>query len=551
MKSLFLTLVIFFFTQSFILKGQDTVMVQTFTFDDPSPEGWGAPYRGIFEFPSGEQSWEKIIMIKSLKCDSATKGDKYPCGEWDYLTHSLVYLPKDDMVEAIQLGSFVTPYGKRLKMGGAKGWKWYYDVSDYEPILKGFVDIQSGNNQELLDLKFLFIKGTPPRNVISIENVYSFGTYKYEYLADDSVLKPRKIVLNKNASGFKLKARISGHGHFGPHNCCEWDSKTHTYAVGEWEQFRWNVWKDCGYNPIYPQGGTWPFDRAGWCPGTMVDEYNFELTGKVFPGDTMLIDYGIEMYKDNGEKDGEFRMSHQLVSYGPPNFKNDARIEDIIVPSSKDSYSRINPICSNPRIIIRNTGEYILKSLDIIYGLKSGVKKKYIWGGELGFMESEEVWLPVPDWSNLENDSVFIVEISNPNGAGDEYTPNNKMTSVVKIPDLMPDEFVIYVETNDKGRAKENSWFVSDALGGVLYSREVFQDSVTYRDTVNLSKGYYEFRLTDSMEDGMNRHWWSRNSDPELVGRNGKIEFRSVEGEVIRSFPYDFGQELLFRFRVK
>jgi hypothetical protein len=53
------------------------------------------------------------------------------------------------------------------------------------------------------------------------------------------------------------------------------------------------------------------------------------------------------------------------------------------------------------------------------------------------------------------------------------------------------------------------------------------------------------------MEDGMNRHWWLRNSDPELVGRNGKIEFRSIDGEVIRRFPYDFGQELLFRFRVK
>ena len=35
---------------------------------------------------------------------------------------------------------------------------------------------------------------------------------------------------------------------------------------------------DCGNNPIYPQGGTWPFDRAGWCPGTIVDYQKFELT---------------------------------------------------------------------------------------------------------------------------------------------------------------------------------------------------------------------------------------------------------------------------------
>ncbi len=544
-------MIILFFTQLFVLKSQDTVTVQTFTFDDPSPEGWGAPYRGTFEFPADEQSWEKIIMVKSLKCDSATKGDKYPCGEWDYLTHTLIFVPEDDTVETFQLGSFVTPYGKRLKMGGENGWKWYYDVSDYAPLLKGKVDLQAGNNQELLDLKFLFVKGTPPRNVISVENVYPFGTYKYEYLANDSVLKPKRIVLNKNASGFKLKARISGHGHFGPHNCCEWDSKTHTYAIGDWDQYKWNVWKDCGFNPIYPQGGTWPFDRAGWCPGTKVDEYDFELTGRVFPGDTMLIDYRIEMYSDNGEKDGEFRMSHQLVSYGPPNFKNDARIEDIIAPSSKDSYSRINPVCNNPRIIIRNTGEYPLKSLEIVYGLKNGEKRQYLWGGDLKFMEAEEVWLPAPDWSNAESAGIFSVEIRKPNGVADEYSANNKMTSTVNVPEILPGKFVVYIETNDKGRAKENSYFISGDPGDVLYSREVFQDSVTYNDTVNLSPGCYEFRLTDSMEDGMIRHWWYHNSNPGLVGRNGKIEFHSLDGEVLHTFPYDFGQELLFRFRVK
>ena len=34
--------------------------------------------------------------------------------------------------------------------------------------------------------------------------------------------------------------------------------------------------------PIYPQGGTWPFDRAGWCPGMVVpvriDQFNSDIS---------------------------------------------------------------------------------------------------------------------------------------------------------------------------------------------------------------------------------------------------------------------------------
>ena len=131
-------------------------------------------------------------------------------------------------------------------------------------MLRGKRQITVGNNQELLDLKFLFVKGNPTRDFLKIENLYPYGKYKYDELSDDLVLKEKTVDLIKEANGFKIKAVISGHGHEGPRNCCEWDSKTHTYYMNNWEIFRWNVWKDCGNNPLYPQGGTWPFDRAGW-----------------------------------------------------------------------------------------------------------------------------------------------------------------------------------------------------------------------------------------------------------------------------------------------
>ena len=354
------------------LADGDTLVIHPISFATPSPEGWGAQYKETVSFPDKGTQWSKIILVQTLKCDSSTKADKYPCGEWDYIWNTFVKVPTKDSFELFSIGSFVTPYGKRLWLGGEKGWQWEYDVTDYASILHGKLDIITGNNQELLDLKFLFIKGKPVRDILSVENIYPYGNYKYEELANDSVLKAKKIYLMPDAKSYKLKAIISGHGHAGPRNCCEWDSKTHSYYINDWEHFRWNVWKDCGNNPIYPQGGTWPFDRAGWCPGTKVDEYEFELTPFVKSGDTIDFDYGIEYYSDNGEKDGTFRMSHQLISYGKINYNNDAAIIDIITPSSADKYSRLNPDCGNPRIIIQNTGAYNLRSLQITYGLENG-----------------------------------------------------------------------------------------------------------------------------------------------------------------------------------
>ena len=550
MKNLLPFLIAFIISLSAFSQG-DTLIIQTFSWDDPSPEGWSAPYRGVFNFPDDDRTWEKILMVRSLKCDSATKGDQYPCGEWDYHTHTMVYLPDGDTVEGFELGSFITPYGKRLVMGGEKGWTWVYDVTDYAPLLKGQVDLKSGNNQELLDMKFIFTEGTPPREVIKVENLYPWGLYKYGQLADDSVLKARKIRLNPEAEGYMLRARISGHGHNGPRNCCEWDSKTHTYYINEWDHFRWNVWTDCGFNAIYPQGGTWPFDRAGWCPGTKVDEHDFELTPFIHPGDSVTIDYGIEMYKDNGEKDGEFRMSHQLFTYGPPNFKVDAAIEDIMAPSDKDVYSRINPICANPVIVIRNLGKIPLKTATIMYGLKGAPKTKYTWVGKLEFLEKEEVVLPAPDWQGFEESLIFEVELTGPNGGTDERPLNNILRSKVVPPEILPAQFILYIEPNNLGRERDNAYLLTDDCGEVRYAREDFASDTLFKDVIELAPGCYEFRLTDQVEDGMNRHWWYYYENPEMMGKNGKVEIHDTEGNVIRKFPYDFGQEILYRFAVK
>lgn len=517
----------------------DTTKVQLFTFKDITKR------RGKFKLPDDNRKWEKILMVRTLKCDKQTKRDKYACGEWDYSTHTFLFL-KDG--RKIELENFVTPYGKGLYLNGEKGWDFIYDVTDYAPVLKGEVEIKSGNQQELLDMKFLFIEGTPVRDVISVENIYKQGSFKYEHLALDSVLKPRKLILDKNGYGYMLRARISGHGHYGPRNCCEWDSKTHTYFNRGEVLFRWNVWKNCGDNPIYPQGGTWQFDRAGWCPGTPVDTYDFELTNKVNRGDTLMFDYGIEMFADNGEKNGNYLMSHQIFTYGKPNFKNDAAIVDIVAPSSKDQYSRVNPICTNPHVIIQNTGSRPLKKLNFKYGLKSGKKTKYTWNGELKFLEKAHIILPNIDWKKLKKDNNFVVEISSDD---DEYSRNNKLTSKVVRPMILPKTFILNIIAQGVGRAKDNGFTILDSDGNIVLEKDEFEECENYMKPVELKKGCYELRIFDRKEDGMIRQWWYRRSKPELVGKNGVIQILDEDSNVLKKLKYDFAEDEVFRFRVQ
>jgi hypothetical protein len=490
-------------------------------------------------------------MVKTLKCDGRTRADSFPCSEWDYLTKTNLLIPAGDTMEHMNLSAFVTPYGKGLDLGGKNGWQWVVDVTDYAPLLKGERHIISGNNQELLDLKFHFISGVSPRDAISVKSIYPFGEYKYEHLADDSLLKETRFVLDPEAEEYMLRARIAGHGHAGPYNCCEWDEKLHTYRINGPEPLNWAVWKDCGFNPIHPQGGTWQFDRAGWCPGSEVEKQDFDITRWFSPGDTLEINYEIEMYSGNGEKEGKFTMSHQLFAYGPANFKLDAGIANIIKPTDNQAYARYNPSCSQPVVEIRNTGKTPLRSLSITYGFKGERTHTYQWQGSLGFLESERVCLPALEIASWPGKAVFFAETSNPNGSSDDQPANNRLETACELPLVLPSDFVMHVETNDLGRASENELLITTADGELVFEHTTYDDSTTYDHVINLKPGCYRLEFTDDMEDGMIRHWWNYYEDKEAVGINGKLELHETDGGLIRELPYDFAEKLMLEFVVK
>jgi hypothetical protein len=455
-----------------------------------------------------------------------------------------------EVIEPYEIARFITPYGLGLDLG-EDGFTWVRDVTDYAPLLRGQVDLQAGNTLELLDLTFEFVEGTPPREVKGIENLWPLEDYGYRELAEDEELDRAALRLDPEASGFMVRSRISGHGHAGPRNCCEWDAKDHMLLVDGTERFRWNVWRDCGMNPVHPQGGTWQFDRAGWCPGTFVDTYDHELTPWVEPGASAVLDYAIEPYEPGtGEEHGRFVESHQLFQFGPPSFLLDAAVADVLAPSDADEHRRLNPVSRNALVRIANLGADTLTSLRIRYGLEGGEESGFDWEGALAFLEEAVVSLPAPDWTGMSGGSTFSVRVERPNGSRDQNEDNDAMSVGIIEPHILPPTFMIHVETPGFGRAAENSYTITDGEGRVVARRDSFADSSTYRDRIELTEGPYTFEFLDSAEDGLIRHWWLRGSAPDSIGSNGALMFLSTDADTLLDLGYDFAEKRTVRFFV-
>jgi hypothetical protein len=83
----FVPLFVLFVLVTSTAKSQDTITVQTFTYDSITTR------RAIFNFPPELQTmeFEKVLMYYNLKCDALTTWDSYNCGEWDYLTYSQIW----------------------------------------------------------------------------------------------------------------------------------------------------------------------------------------------------------------------------------------------------------------------------------------------------------------------------------------------------------------------------------------------------------------------------------------------------------------------------
>ncbi len=444
--------------------------------------------------------------------------------------------------------SLVTPYGNGLGLG-VNGKTFTFDVTDYAPILRGNkrLSIELGGQwQEELDIEFLFIKGTPPRDVQDIQNVWPFRRGYYGQIQSDQFFEPRMVSLSENGEHFKLRSSSTGHGQNG-----EFVPRTHYLNInGGAQDFTYQVWKECADNPIYPQGGTWIFDRAGWCPGAATDVHEFDITDLVTQGGAVEIDYGV-----NGASldQANYLVSTQLVTYGPDNFNLDASMERIARPNASDvEFERINPACASPLVWVKNTGASPIGSLTIEYQVKGNpAVQAFEWVGDLLPGAQIEIELPVTNvgfWETSPDEQIFEARIAQVNGVQDDYPANNLATSAFELATVFQndDEHVLVVRTNNKGF--EYSYTIKNSSGEIMMERDNMMNNTTYKDALDLPAGCYTMKFNDAGDDGLSFWFFPGNG-------NGSLSINKYFTPTIllpiESFDPDFGTGVQFDFVIE
>jgi len=440
----------------------------------------------------------------------------------------------------LEIMSFVTPYGIGLDLG-PEGKTWTFDMTDFTPILKGDKRIflsRGGQNQEEMDIEFLFIKGTPPRDVLDIREIWPSQqiTANYTQILNDTYYPATDFTYDANAKGLKLRSAITGHGQAG-----EFIPRDHTYTVNGTNQYERTVWKECADNPVYPQGGTWIYDRAGWCPGMATDVAEYDISSFMNESNTVNLDYTI----DAGEGDSRYIISSQVVTYGDYNHKIDASITDILSPSSKVEYARDNPMCSTPTIEITNYGSEILKDAVIEYWIndRSNVKET-TWYGDIDPGESAIFYLSIERdiWASAKStNNTFHARIKLVNSQVDEDATNNEYISTFDLPKVFPKSFYLFTRSNNFGNETKIS--IKDEWGNIVFSRDDFGANQIVRDTITLGLGCYNLTIDDSDDDGLS---FFANADG-----SGFFRVMQLGGGIIHNFNNDFGKRSTIKFTVE
>ncbi|SVB11935.1 uncharacterized protein METZ01_LOCUS164789 [marine metagenome] len=300
-----------FFVSIFTLLAADTrdfFIVNTFNEEFVN---WATPHVQTFEFPSDEVSFSSIELVITLACPS----DSGDCDPWDRLGHITVLHETGETDTAgspvtipYEIARFITPYDITGEWGGESGpgsCAWSLDMTAYESILRDSVTLSlyistwmGNNNGWLITADFIFTGGFNLKEPYRIVNLYRTGYLEIGNPDNpvENFLVPKPVWIDTEADSGYIRVVTTGHGFGNTDNAAEFSYLHHTVKADDAE-YIWSLWRpDCAQNECSPQGGTWIYPRAGWCPGDKVTPTDWSITPVISPGDSMLFDYDLEDY---------------------------------------------------------------------------------------------------------------------------------------------------------------------------------------------------------------------------------------------------------------
>ena len=492
-------------------------------------------------FPNGSVSYRKILMEFTLGEYACPSGSTY-CHQWDYTVTNYV-MTKTDTVE---LSRFITPYANTGVPRFPSTWKqrYIYNVTDFYNLLKDSASIRifySGYSGGFTaNVKFAFIEGTPERNVLGVDHLW-LGAFNYGNTADPIAnhLPTKTFTAPANTQSSEMKFTVTGHGSDNNTQCCEFSSHNYSVLLNGSVIAQKAVWRDdCGLNELYPQGGTWIYNRGNWCPGDAV-KINTHKLPAITAGTTYSLGVTFAPYISSGNY-GDYALEGHVFYYGGFNHAVDASIEDVVAPNNFEDYYRENQSGNSPIVHIRNTGSSTINSVSFSYNVQDSMNTQYTWNGTLLSQQDTNITLgPLNTLTNLSLAGAsgmynFNARITAVNGSLDEDTTNNHFQTSFAVAPIWPSTFSIVMKTNSEGISgvgqadlSETTWQITDMLGNVWAANGSDSINNTYTDTITLPNfGFYNLTINDLSCDGL--HWWVWDQNPSYGITAGSFTVKNL-----------------------
>lgn len=491
-------------------------------------------YDTIATFPTGKR-YRKIRMHYILG-RYACPGNPQYCGSWDYTTQIFARPANNDSVEIARV---ITPYATDWQSQNKKH-DYIEEVTDYASVLQGITAMRfnySGYSWGFtITLKIEFIEGVPPMDALKVKNVYN-GYFPFGNASNsiENYLVPKTFSYTTTGPVY-LKNTISGHGSDNT-GCSEFCNKFYQVKINGNMIAQRQIWRnDCGINDVYPQTGTWIYNRGGWCPGAIVWPTYHNLSSVTSPNSTFSLNIDMQSYIGGGSLGG-YNYESQLISYSAPNHSRDVSLEDILAPTKDANYVRHNPRCTNPIVRIRNTGTSTVTAVQFNYQVNNGPISSYTWTGALSYLDTTSVIFP-PNGTMFSGSvtAAFHVSITAVNNqANDENLFNNAYHSTFDPVLIAPETFVVKYLTNQA--AGENEWTIYDENDVAIFTSQAYNNATLYKDTMTaLFPGCYRLTITDYGCNGL--AWWAATAQG-----TGSLRIEKLNGNSLFVFPTDFGCE--------
>lgn len=512
-----------------VVTHQRTTIVTDPSKGENSYKAWGV-------FPAKSIAVRRIYLHLTLGSP-----DTMPTAHWDYCDKIRIRRAggKNAPDLAYELGRMLTPYGSIF----GKGWQWSWrvEVTDFAPLLRDSVEIEylhTGYEPTTvgwaLTLDFEIEQGNPVAKPLGMVPLWN-APYKYGNPEEpiEKSLTPVSYTVPGGSHFTRVRIQHTGHGADRPRNCSEFCSRWREIYQNDKRVDRRDMWKACGDNPLYPQGGTWIYNRAYWCPGDLQQPDLLHLLVK--PGSAQTLKMVMEPYTATANIQAEEQITSFAFHYSKPLARADVAVEEIVVPTQKQQFFRYNPSVQSPRIVIRNLGSEPLKTVDITYGTEGFGQKKYRWQGYLSFYEATEVVLPGAVDARPGATHNFGVSLSLPAGSKDEWPADNQMQATFKAARTLPQTLLIAYKTN-KAPGDNHIFLRNAATGDTLWQRRpsgTLPDTL-YTDTLRLPVGAFTLALTDTGHNGL--QFWAQPRQGD-----GYLRLLDTAGRLIHLFESDCG----------